>query len=108
MKYVKAKVSWFMSNVPDHHASTMLEMTRALSSTGSPRPSWVSRDEGKGAVTPIEPYALRKKASTEVDDFSQKSSPHTRFFQRWKKCFMMNFLKPRRLVVCTVLKLNQN
>jgi len=47
---------------------------------------------------PIEPYpASRRKREVRVDDFS-KIIASTRFFNGWKKCLMMNFLKLRKLV----------
>ena len=63
--------SFSCSKVRTVMTSTMLEMTRAVSSTGSPRPSWVSRGDRNMALPPRCAIAASKETRVRVDDFSK-------------------------------------
>ena len=49
----------------------MLEMTRALSSMGSPRPRWLSRGDKNIACPPSWYMPASKETRVRVDDFSK-------------------------------------
>lgn len=59
--------------------STMRDRTRAVSSTGSPRPSWVSRGERKIELPPNCAMAVSNETRVRVEDFSN-TMPSTLFF----------------------------
>ena len=51
--------------------STMREITRALSSMGSPRPSWVSRGDRNMALPPNCAMPASNDTRVRVEDFSK-------------------------------------
>src|SRR3569832_2204678 len=68
--------------------STMRDSTRAVSCIGSPRPSWVSRGEGKIALPPRCSIDESKATRVRVDDFSN-TKPST----LWRR---KSWVSPRR------------
>ena len=73
-------------------ASSMRDITRALSAIGSPRPNWVSRGERKIACPPSWIMPASNDKRVRVEAFS-KIIPSTRFFSgsystpRWRRSF---------------------
>ena len=58
------------SKVRTMMASAIRDSTRAVSSTGSPRPSWESWGDRKMADPPIWTIPASKETRVRVDDFS--------------------------------------